>query len=89
MRIAVIGLGRMGANISRRLMRGGHQVVGFDRNQDNVRQLEVEGAIAAGSLEEAASRLELAPNLLADAAGRRADRGHGRGAADDRRRPAT
>ena len=58
MRIAVIGLGRMGANISRRLMRGGHQVVGFDRNQDNVRQLEVEGAIAAGSLQEAASRLE-------------------------------
>ena len=32
MRLAVIGLGRMGANIARRLMRGGHSVVGFDRN---------------------------------------------------------
>lgn len=39
MRVAVIGLGRMGANISRRLMRGGHQVVAFDRNQDAVREL--------------------------------------------------
>ena len=58
MRIAVIGLGRMGANISRRLMRGGHQVVGFDREADNVRKLVEEGAIGAGSLEEVASTLE-------------------------------
>jgi 6-phosphogluconate dehydrogenase len=63
MRIAVIGLGRMGANIARRLMRGGHQVVGFDRNPVNVRTLAVEGAIAAGSLEEAASQLE-APRIF-------------------------
>ena len=56
MRIAVIGLGRMGANISRRLMRGGHEVVAFDRNPDSVRQLTSEGAVAAGSLEEAASQ---------------------------------
>ena len=58
MRIAVIGLGRMGANISRRLMRSGHEVVGFDRNRDNVRQLVSEGATGAGSLEEAASLLQ-------------------------------
>src|SRR6476659_10100151 len=58
MHIAVIGLGRMGANISRRLIRGGHQVVAFDRDPDNVRQLETEGATAASSLEETASRLE-------------------------------
>jgi 6-phosphogluconate dehydrogenase len=58
MQIAVIGLGRMGANIARRLMRGGHKVVAFDRNPDNVRQLASEGAVAAGSLEEAASLLE-------------------------------
>src|SRR3954447_7014959 len=63
MRIAVIGLGRMGANIARRLMRGGHQVVGFDRNPDNVRTLAVEGTIAAGSLEEAAAKLE-APRIF-------------------------
>lgn len=58
MRIAVIGLGRMGANISRRLMRGGHQVVGFDRDPDIVGQLVADGAAAASSLEDAASQLE-------------------------------
>jgi len=63
MRIAVIGLGRMGANISRRLMGGGHEVVAFDRNQDTVRQLKSEGTIAAGSLEDAASKLE-APRIF-------------------------
>ena len=63
MRIAVIGLGRMGANISRRLMRGGHEVVGFDRDPDNVRQLEAEGATGAHSLEEAASLLQ-APRIF-------------------------
>jgi len=63
MQIAVIGLGRMGANITRRLMRGGHEVVAFDRNQDNVRQLASEGAIPAGSLEETASLLQ-APRIF-------------------------
>ena len=63
MRIAVIGLGRMGANISRRLVRGGHQVVGFDRNQDNARQLASEGVIAAASLEDVASHLD-APRIF-------------------------
>jgi 6-phosphogluconate dehydrogenase len=47
----------MGGNISRRLMRGGHEVVAFDRNQDNVRELAGEGATAAASLEDAASKL--------------------------------
>ena len=58
MRIAVIGLGRMGANISRRLMRGGHEIVAFDRNSGSVAQLVSEGASGAASLEEAASLLE-------------------------------
>lgn len=57
MRISVIGLGRMGANISRRLMRGGHEVVGFDREPESVSQLVAEGAVGAASLEEAASHL--------------------------------
>jgi 6-phosphogluconate dehydrogenase len=61
MQLAVIGLGRMGANISRRLMRGGHRVVAFDRDPDAVRNLA--GAVAAGSLEEAAARLE-PPRIL-------------------------
>src|SRR6059058_5865638 len=63
MQLAVIGLGRMGANIARRLMRGGHQVVGFDRDSENVRQLAAEGATAAGSLDEAASLLK-APRIF-------------------------
>ncbi len=57
MRISVIGLGRMGANISRRLMAGGHEVVGFDRDPDSVSRLVADGAIGAASLEEAASHL--------------------------------
>jgi 6-phosphogluconate dehydrogenase len=63
MQIGVIGLGRMGANISRRLMRGGHEIVAFDRDQDRVRELEADGAIGAGTLEDAVSRLE-APRIF-------------------------
>ena len=58
MRLAVIGLGRMGANIARRLMKGGHEVVGFDMNADSVKALAGEGAAAASSLEEVAQKLE-------------------------------
>ena len=57
MQLAVIGLGRMGANISRRLMRGGHGVIAFDRNPDAVKELVHEGAVGAGSLEELVSKL--------------------------------
>ena len=58
MRIAMIGLGRMGANIARRLMRGGHEIVAFDRNPPAVEMLAGEGATAAASLEEVAAKLE-------------------------------
>ena len=58
MRLAVIGLGRMGANISRRLMRGGHEIVGFDRDSESIRKLAEEGATAAESLEDAAAKLQ-------------------------------
>ena len=58
MRLAIIGLGRMGANIARRLMRGGHEIVAFDRNAPAVAKLAAEGAIAAASLEEVADKLE-------------------------------
>ena len=44
MKLAMIGLGRMGANMARRLMRGGHEVVAFDLNQDSVKRLGEEGA---------------------------------------------
>jgi 6-phosphogluconate dehydrogenase len=57
MQIGMIGLGRMGANMVRRLQRGGHQCVVFDKNQDNVRDLAKEGATGAASLEDFASKL--------------------------------
>ena len=63
MRLAVIGLGRMGANISRRLLRANHEVVGFNRNQERVRELSSDGLIGANSLEAAAANLS-APRIL-------------------------
>ena len=63
MRLAVIGLGRMGANISRRLMEGGHSVVGFDRDSESVKKLVEEGAAGAGSLSEVVAMLE-APRIF-------------------------
>ena len=52
MQLGMIGLGRMGANIVRRLMRGGHQCVVFDNNQASVNELGRQGATGAGSLDE-------------------------------------
>ena len=52
MQLGMIGLGRMGANMVRRLLRGGHQCVVFDVSADNVRQLAQEGAMGATSLDE-------------------------------------
>jgi 6-phosphogluconate dehydrogenase len=55
--LGMVGLGRMGSNLSRRLMRHGHEVVAYDVNQDAVRQLEGEGAIGTSSLEDFATKL--------------------------------
>src|SRR2546423_675261 len=52
MQLGMIGLGRMGANMVRRLMRGGHKCVVYDRNSEAVSTLVGEGAVGAGSLEE-------------------------------------
>ena len=48
MKLAMIGLGRMGGNIALRLMRAGHQLVVFDRNAEAVAALVKEGATGAG-----------------------------------------
>ena len=56
MQIGMIGLGRMGANMSRRLMRGGHDVVAHDRSPDAVAALVKDGAAGANSLEELVQR---------------------------------
>ncbi len=58
MRLAMIGLGRMGANIARRLMRGGHEVVAYDRNAQAVSDLAGEGAIPASSLEDVVGKFD-------------------------------
>ncbi|OLC85707.1 MAG: 6-phosphogluconate dehydrogenase (decarboxylating) [Acidobacteria bacterium 13_1_40CM_4_61_5] len=58
MQLGMIGLGRMGANMVRRLMRGGHQCVVFDRSPDAVKQMAGEGAAAAGSLDEFVKKLQ-------------------------------
>jgi 6-phosphogluconate dehydrogenase len=50
MQIGMIGLGRMGANMARRLMRGGHTCVVYDRSADAVKQLAGEGAKGADSI---------------------------------------
>jgi 6-phosphogluconate dehydrogenase len=57
MQIGMIGLGRMGANMVRRLARSGHECVVYDRSPDAVRELAQEHAVGAASLAELAARL--------------------------------
>ena len=58
MQLGMIGLGRMGANMARRLMRGGHACVAHDRSPEAVDALVREGAIASASLLELVQRLQ-------------------------------
>jgi 6-phosphogluconate dehydrogenase len=63
MQIAMIGLGRMGANMAQRLLRGGHQVVGFDPAEAARKIIEEKGAQSAASLEALVAKLE-APRVV-------------------------
>jgi 6-phosphogluconate dehydrogenase len=58
MQLGMIGLGRMGANLVRRLLRDGHRCVVYDVNPDAIKQLEEEGADGASTLEEFVGKLE-------------------------------
>ncbi len=58
MQLGMIGLGRMGANIVRRLMRDGHTCVVFDVSPDAVATLVAEGAVGSSSLEDFAAKLD-------------------------------
>jgi 6-phosphogluconate dehydrogenase len=58
MRIGFIGLGRMGSNMVRRLIRDGHQVVAFNRTAEKTREIAGEGAEPSFSLEELVKKLE-------------------------------
>ena len=57
MQLGMIGLGRMGANMVRRLLKGGHECVVFDRSADAVAELVKENAIGATSLAEFVKKL--------------------------------
>ena len=58
MKLAMIGLGRMGMNMVRRLLAGGHQVVAYNRTPDKTDQMVAEGAEGAYSLEEVIEKLD-------------------------------
>jgi len=71
MKLGIVGLGRMGANMAARLLSAGHEVVAFDRHPEKVRELVGQGAVGAASVQELAQRLE-APRavwLMVPAAG--------------------
>jgi len=57
MRLGMVGLGKMGANMTRRLMRGGHELVVADLSTENVKHIAAEGAIASSSLDDFVSKL--------------------------------
>jgi 6-phosphogluconate dehydrogenase len=57
MRLGMVGLGRMGANMARRLIRGGHEVVVTDLSPDAVKGMAAEGAVPSSSLDDFASKL--------------------------------
>jgi 6-phosphogluconate dehydrogenase len=63
MQLGMIGLGRMGANMVRRLLRDGHTAVAYDRNQEAVQQLAGEGATGAATLAEFVATLEKPRNV--------------------------
>ncbi len=58
MQLGMIGLGRMGANMVRRLMRAGHACVVYDRNAEAVKASAADGAVAASSLEDFVRKLD-------------------------------
>ncbi len=57
MRLGMVGLGKMGANMTRRLMRGGHEVVASDLSAENVKSIASEGAISSSSLDDFVGKL--------------------------------
>src|SRR5512143_1121296 len=63
MELGMIGLGRMGANMAERLVRGGHRVIGFDPKQEARTLIEGKGAGSATSLQELAGKLA-APRVV-------------------------
>ena len=63
MELAMIGLGKMGGNMASRLLRGGHQLVVYNRSPEPIRAAEAEGAVGATSLEDVVLKLN-APRVV-------------------------
>jgi len=63
MRLGMIGLGKMGLNMARRLLRGGHEVVGYNITHEKIKEAEADGATGAYSIEELADKLS-APRII-------------------------
>jgi 6-phosphogluconate dehydrogenase len=64
MELGMVGLGRMGANMCERLVRGGHRIVGFDRDSGAVARVTSAGGGGADSLESLAGKLEAKPRAI-------------------------
>ena len=64
MQLAMVGLGRMGANMTQRLIRGGHEVVVWDRNPAAVTSCVSDGASGSGTLSEMVSKLSGKPRVV-------------------------
>ena len=64
MQIALIGLGKMGGNMVKRLLQGGHEVVGYDRDEKVVAGLVKEGMVGAASLKEVVEKLKGGPRAV-------------------------
>ncbi len=58
MKLGMIGLGRMGLNMTRRLLSDEHEVAVYDKSQEKVKLIEVEGAIGTSSVKDLVSKLE-------------------------------
>ncbi len=63
MKIGLIGLGKMGSNMLKRLKKDDHEIVAFDLDDDNVKQAEKDGGIGAESIEDLVSKLDKPRNI--------------------------
>lgn len=63
MNLGMVGLGKMGANMTKRLLKGGHELVVTDLNEDAIKEAESDGAVGATSIEDLVSKLD-APRVV-------------------------
>ena len=63
MKIGLIGLGKMGGNMLKRLKKDNHEIIAFDLNKDNVKKAIEDGGIGSDSIEDLVSKLEKPRNI--------------------------